>query len=121
MGNYLMIQNHEKVKFSERDISSMTAKSLKMFQFESFFINYILHRLLKDVTWSSVSNQIFSKYIYLRIKLFLSLFHLTENWNNRLINWKNWGKGYLGDLLCRCAKLAEEDKMKFFSIQFYGK
>ena len=49
------------------------------------------------------------------------MFHFTGNWNKRLINWKNWGRGYLGNLLCRCAKLAKKDKMKFFSIQFYGK
>jgi len=42
------------------------------------------------------------------------------NWNKRFIDWKNWGRGYLGDLLCRCANLAKADGMKYFSIQFYG-
>ncbi|XP_066935825.1 uncharacterized protein [Clytia hemisphaerica] len=43
-----------------------------------------------------------------------------NNWNKKLIDWGNWGKGYLGDLLCRCAELAKKENMKYFSIQFYG-
>ena len=34
--------------------------------------------------------------------------------------WDQWDKGYLAELLCRCAKAAKTEGKKYFSIQYYG-
>ena len=54
------------------------------------------------------------------------VFLSTDRDNNSLlfsgkkIDWVNWAS-YLPDLVCRCAKKAEEKKYRYFSIQNYGK
>ncbi|XP_066929217.1 uncharacterized protein [Clytia hemisphaerica] len=41
-------------------------------------------------------------------------------WSGTEISWDNWQYGYLQELLCRCAKAAKENGMKYFSIQYYA-
>ena len=41
-------------------------------------------------------------------------------WSGIEISWDTWQYGYLQELICRCAKAAKENGMKYFSIQYYG-
>ena len=37
-----------------------------------------------------------------------------------MLEWDQWNKGYLPEMLCRCAKVAKKQKKKYFGIQYYG-
>ena len=37
-----------------------------------------------------------------------------------MLDWNLWDKGYLPEMLCRCAKVAKKQNKKYFAIQYYG-
>lgn len=43
-----------------------------------------------------------------------------NNFSGKKIDWTNWDV-YVPDLVCRCAKKAQENGMTYFGLQFYGK
>ncbi|XP_065056381.1 uncharacterized protein LOC135684674 [Rhopilema esculentum] len=45
--------------------------------------------------------------------------YTISNWNEHLIDWKNWNT-YSPQMICRCAEKAKELGRKTFSLQFYG-
>ena len=40
-------------------------------------------------------------------------------YSNKQIDWTNWDT-YIKDLVCRCAKAAEEKRFSHFGLQLYG-
>jgi len=42
-----------------------------------------------------------------------------DNWNGRLVDWKNWNT-YSPELICRCASVAREMEHDLFAVQFWG-
>lgn len=44
----------------------------------------------------------------------------NAGFSGTMLDWNLWDKGYLPEMLCRCAKAAKKQNKKYFGIQYYA-